>query len=103
MNSNSTTITYEKVKQDANTIKECSTVMKNIFDDFGKAMSLVGADDVFAGNASEKLSERFNTLKTRFEGYTKNVEKFSNMITSAAESTERTEASIAHNVEDLMQ
>ena len=101
MNSNSTIITYEKVRQDANTIKECSTVMKNIFDDFGKSMSYVGADDVFAGNASESLGQRFNSLKGRFDAYTRAEETFANMISGAAASAERTEQSIAQDTENL--
>ena len=97
----STLITYEKVRQDANIIKECSKVMRNIFDDFNSTMNQVGADDVFLGNASETLKSSFNSLKGRFDSYTATIEKFSNMIASAAQSTEQTEKNIAAAAEDL--
>lgn len=97
----STVITYEKVKQDASTIKECASVMRNIFDDFNATMNQVGADDVFLGNASEALKSSFNALRNRFDSYTSTIERFSNMISQAASSTEQTERSIASAADNL--
>lgn len=97
----STVITYEKVRQDANTIKECANIMRNIFDDFNSTINQVGADDVFLGNASEALKSSFNSLKGRFDSYTSTIERFSNMISSAAATTEQTEKTIAAAAEDL--
>lgn len=97
----STTITYEKVKQDANIIRECSNVMRNIFEDFSATMKVIGADDVFAGNASDALRTRFASLKGRFDSYTNTVERFSNMILSAATATEQTEKTISQDIDSL--
>lgn len=96
-----TIITYERVRANANTIRECSTKMRNIFDDFNQAMNQVGSDDVFMGQASEALKSRFNALKGRFESYTAKVNQFANMISSAAEQTESTEKSIAGDADTL--
>jgi len=98
---NNTTITYEKVRQDANVIRNCATVMRNIFEDFGTSMNAVGADDVFAGNASESLGSRFASLKTKFDSYVQTVETFASMITSAASATEATEQAIKSETDSL--
>ena len=96
-----TKITYEKVKQDAQNIRENANIMKRIFEDFTKTMNEVGGQDVFEGQASESLSSSFATLKGKFDAYTQAVERFSNMISSAATSTEQTEKSIAQDASNL--
>lgn len=96
-----TKITYEKVKQDATNIKENANTMKRILDDFNKTMNEVGSDDVFEGHASDSLSSSFATLKSKFDSYTQAVERFSNLISSAATATEQTEKSIATDAENL--
>ena len=96
-----TTITYEKVRSDANTIKECSSTMKNIFDDFGTSMNKVGAEDVFAGDASESLGQRFNSLKGKFDNYVRLVNDFANMILGASEATAATEQALAAEADKL--
>lgn len=100
MNQN-TNITYERVRQDAASIQESANVMKRIFEDFTKTMIEVGAEDVFEGQASDSLSSSFATLKSKFDSYTQAVEKFSNMISSAATATEQTEKSIAGDANNL--
>ena len=97
----STIITYEKVKQDAQNIKENANTMKRIFDDFNKSMNEVGGEDVFEGQASDSLTASFTTLKSKFDAYTNAVERFSNMILSAATATEQTEKSIANDASNL--
>ena len=67
MDGQSTNITYERVRSGANTISECAKSMQNIFSDFGASMKRVGAEDVFVGDASESLGNRFNSLKTTFD------------------------------------
>ena len=101
MDGTSTTITYEKVRSDANTIKECSSTMKNIYEEFGTSMNKVGADDVFAGDASESLGQRFTSLKGKFDSYVKLVNDFANMILSASEATAATEQALASEAENL--
>lgn len=98
----STIITYDQVVQAADTIKNCSSTMKGIFDDFISTMNMVLQDDVFAGNASDSLSTKFTTLKNRFDSYTRTVERFSELISSAATSTEATEKGIQAAAEDLV-
>ena len=94
MNETSTSITYERVRSGANTIKECANTMRGIFEDFGASINRVGADDAFVGDASETLGARFNSLKTNFDTYVNMVETFSNSILGAAEATERTDKQI---------
>lgn len=98
---NNTLITYEQARQDANTLKECSTKMRNIFEEFEKIMNETSNEDVFAGNASQSLSSRFNALKGRFDSFTRTVETFSNMVSSATASAEQTERSIAEDADSL--
>ena len=98
---NSTIITYEKVRDDANVIMECANVMKTIFEDFGASMVSVGAEDVFVGNASESLGQRFASLKTKFDSYTQMVESFSRQILSASSNTEQTEQRLAADADNL--
>lgn len=96
-----TKITYEKVKQDAQNIRENANTMKRIFEDFNKSMNEVGGEDVFAGQASDALSSNFAQLKSKFDAYTNAVERFSNMISSAATATEQTEKSISQDTSNL--
>ena len=101
MPENSTSITYEKVRSDANTIKECSSTMNNIFEDFGSSMNRVGAGDVFAGDASESLGSRFNSLKSKFDTYVRLVNDFADSILSASEQTAATEQALASEADNL--
>lgn len=102
MNETGTAITYERVRTDANTIKECASVMSGIFEEFGKSMNRVGAEDVYAGDASETLGQRFNTLKGKFDTYVKLVNEFADTILSASEQTAATERELAAQADSLM-
>lgn len=102
MNDNNTNITYERVRANASTIRECANKMKNIFNDFSQTMNQVGSDDVFMGQASEAIKGRFNSLKGRFDSYTAKVEQFAAMISSAADQTQATEQSIARDADNLI-
>ena len=97
----STNITYERVRSDANTIKECSGTMRNIFDDFGSSMNRVGAENVFYGDASQSLGSRFNSLKGKFDSYVNLVNQFADTILSASEQTSATEQSLASQADSL--
>ena len=97
----STQITYERVRSDANTVRECANTMQNIFDAFEGTMRKVGSSDVFVGDASESLEARFAKLKTRFNDYVKLVDQFSTMILSAASATEQTEKTLANDTNSL--
>ena len=101
MDGTSTTITYEQVRTDASTIQECAQTMQNIFESFGTSIKNVGAEDVYVGDAAESLGQRFNSLKTKFDSYVKLVNDFANMILGAAESTEKTEATLAQEADTL--
>ncbi len=101
MNNAGTTITYERVRDDANKLKECARIMNGIFEDFGSSMNRVGAEDVYAGDASETLGQKFNTLKTKFDSYIRLVNEFAGMITSASEQTEQTERELAAQADEL--
>ena len=101
MDTNNTSITYALVESGARTIQECSKTMMNIFDSFNASMTKVGADDVFAGDASETLGNRYNQLKTKFDNYIKLVDEFSAMLLGAAEATAQTEKRLASEAERL--
>ena len=101
MNESSTTITYERVRTDANTIKECASVMSKIFEEFGTSMNRVGAEDVYAGDASETLGQKFASLKGKFDSYIKLVNQFADTITSASSATAATEQALANQAENL--
>lgn len=98
----STTITYDKVREEASEIRECSRNMEVVFDNFINIMRAVGADDVFAGNASESLTSKFLQLKNKLHIFTDTVEDFSASIFSAADSTEATENSIAADIDAFL-
>lgn len=101
MNGESTNITFAQVQSGAKTIQDCAKTMQNIFDSFNSSMKRVGADDVFAGDASETLGNRYNQLKTKFDNYVKLVEEFSAMLTGAAEATAQTDKKLASDAERL--
>lgn len=101
MNGQSTSITYAQVESGARTIQDCSKTMLNIFESFNSSMKRVGADDVFAGDASETLGTRYNTLKGKFDNYVKLVEEFSTMLLGASEQTKQTEQKLTSQAEQL--
>lgn len=97
----STSITYERVRSDANTIKDCSVEMRGIFDNFEGTMKTVGAPENFLGEGNDSLQEKFAKLRTKFDDYVQLVEEFSNMILTASEMTEQTERNIANDADTL--
>ena len=101
MNEQSTNIAYAQVESGARTIQECSKTMLNIFDSFNASMNKVGADDVFAGDASETLGSRYSKLKTKFDNYVKLVDEFAAMLLGASEQTKQTEQKLASQAEQL--
>lgn len=101
MDNGSTSITYEETRSDANTVRDCSREMDNIFHDFEATMKRVGGDDAFVGDANESLQGRFTRLKTRFDAYVRTVEEFYQLIMSASESEERTEQNLSKEAETL--
>ena len=96
-----TAITYERVRLDAKTIKECASVMRGIFDDFGNSMNRIGAQDVYEGDAGETLGQKFNTLKGKFDSYIKLVNEFADTITGASEQTAATERELSAEADNL--
>ncbi|MCI5678124.1 MAG: WXG100 family type VII secretion target [Acholeplasma sp.] len=97
-----TFIDYSAVAASANTIRECSTTMKGIFDDFENKIKQATSDGVFEGQASEAFKERYNAFKTRFDSFTTAVEEFANLISTAKESTEETEQQTANLADKLV-
>lgn len=101
MNTDSTTITYEKTRNDAKTVAECAREMDRIFQEFEDTMKQVGGEEVFVGDANESLQNRFSKLKQRFPEFVKTVLQFSELITGAAESEEKTEAKLSQAADAL--
>ena len=97
----STRIKYEKVEEAVDNIKKDSKSMDDIFGDFRKSMDNIYQDDVFEGNASESLHDKFDELKTKFDSYVDLVNEFSETINKAKTSTEDTEKRIQQKAEDL--
>lgn len=98
---NSTNITYERVRENANSIMENSKKMNTIFEEFNSIMNNIGQEDVFQGVASEAQKAKFNSLKGKFDDYTAKVQQFSAMISHAASQTEATEKSIQKVADEL--
>ena len=101
MNETGTAITYERVRSDAKVIKSCASTMNKIFEDFGSSMNRVGADDVYAGDASETLGQRFASLKGKFDSYIRLVNEFADTILGATEQTAATERELSAQAENL--
>ena len=101
MQENSTSITYDRVESDANTITECASTMNNIFSDFEAAMNRLGGGDALVGDAGESLFSRFNNLKTKFDEYITLVNDFADLIRSASQKTAATEQALASQADEL--
>ena len=99
---NVTDIKYEEVKNKVEQIKSCSNTMENLFNDFKGIMSMIYQDDVFQGNASMSLQEKFAELQKKFDGYVELVNAFATTIDKARMATEATEASIRQDAENLL-
>ena len=98
---NNTTISYERVKENANTIRNCSKTMSKIFDDVENTMKSLNSNDALVGRAGDALLAKFNSLRGRFSSYTNAVERFSNLIYHAESETERTEREIERASDEL--
>ena len=101
MNENSTTITYEKVRSNAATMKNCSEEMGNVFNAFEESVNRVGTPEAFEGEGNEAFQNKFRSLKSHFDEYTRLVNEFSNMMMTASEEEEKTEKAIASKAETL--
>ena len=98
---NNTTISYERVKENANTIKNCATNMSRIFDDVENAMKSLNSNEALVGRAGDALLAKFNSLRGKFSSYTNAVERFANLIYNAESETERTEREIEKTTDEL--
>ena len=96
-----TDVEKENVKVAAEHIQSCAGVMKNIFNDLISTVNTVSADDVFYGQASSTAAANFASIKSTFDNYTANVERFSNMLLSAVESIEQTDRNLANSANNL--
>ena len=98
---NDTTITYERVEAEAETIRGCSANMKSIFDDFSSTRNNIFSSGMFEGQASQTFNNEYNDLRGRFDSYTSLVEQFASSISSANQDVRATEQSIAKDAEAL--
>ena len=94
-----TKITYEQVQKAAEEVKTNASTMNGIFDNFTSIMNELVAADVFAGIASDTLTDKF--AKTRLNNYVSKVEEFSGKINKAADTTEETERKIQQQASEL--
>lgn len=102
MDNNNTSIKYAEVKNGINVLKnETLPKMRNIFSDFGSSIKRVGAEDVFAGDASESLKTRFNELSNKFKLFEDLVMKFANEFETASEATAQTEQKLSQDAGTL--
>ena len=99
---NNTTISYEKVKENAGTIKNCSTTMSKIFDDVESTMKSLNSNNALVGHAGDAFLAKFNSLRGRFSSYTDAVNRFANLIYNAESETERTEREIESASDELV-
>lgn len=97
----STNITFSNVRDKAATIKNCSATMDNMFTEFGNLVRDLIGKGAFVGSAADTFEDKFNTLKGRFDSYIRTVDEFSNIISSAASSTEDTQKALESAAQDL--
>ena len=100
-NNVSTNITFSSVRDKAATIKSCSVTMDNMFTEFGNLVRDLIGKGAFVGSAADAFEDKFNTLKGRFDSYIRTVDEFSNIISSAASSTEETQKALESATQDL--
>ena len=101
MNENATNITYEKVTKSVDTINDCSSRMKNIFEDFNTTIREVLKDENFSGEASTVFENRYKVLSEKFDSYTNAVKRFAALLQNAGERTKATESNISEEAENL--
>lgn len=97
----STNITFSNVRDNAATIRGCSSAMANMFDEFGNSVKELIVKGAFVGSAADTFEDKFNSLKNKFDSYTRVVEEFAAMISSAANSTEATQKALESQAGDL--
>lgn len=96
-----TKITYEQVQKAAEDVKTNASTMNGIFDKFTSIMNELVAADVFAGIASDTLTDKFAKIKTRLNTYVAKVEEFSGKISKAGDTTEETERKIQQQAAEI--
>jgi uncharacterized protein YukE len=97
----STIIDYQGARAAAEEIYNMSKTMEAIFDSFGDQMKTVGADDVYQGNASETLGQRFSSLKQKFVSYQELIKNFADTFRAATDQTESMENRLDSKAQDL--
>ena len=97
-----TKIDHGQVREQTAIIRDVRARMQNVLDDFEASMQRVGADDVFAGDASETLGEQFARLKAKFEKFTTATEDFAQNFDQANEKTEATDQAIRNQAEQTL-
>ena len=100
-NNVSTNITFISVRDKASNIKNCSTSMDYLFNEFGNLVRDLIGKGAFVGSAADAFEDKFNTLKGKFDSYIRTVDEFSNTISSAANATEATQKSLESAAQDL--
>ena len=100
-NNVSTNITFSSVRDKAATVKNCSTTMDSLLNEFGNLVRDLIGKGAFVGSAADAFEDKFNTLKGRFDSYIRTVDEFSNIISSAASSTEATQKTLESAAQDL--
>lgn len=101
MNNGSTSITYERAKQDAQTIEECRKTMQNIFDDVNRTMLQATNENDAQGKVADTLKTQFQSLHGTFQSYTSKIEQLHNLLLeniAATEATEQKQAAEASNL-----
>ena len=95
-------IDHQRVKDQTAIIRDAKAKMQNVLDDFESSMKRVGADDVFAGGASETFGEQFNRLKAKFEKFTTAAEDFAANYDQASEKTQETDSNLQKEAEESL-
>ena len=99
----STQITYEEVRADANIIQDKCNQMKSMFDEFTSIIKVVLSEDAFIGSAQQALEQKYNKLKPKFDEYVNLVNDFVSVINTSADIEEATEKELASDTEGIME
>ena len=94
-------ISYEQVRSGVQELNDCANKMQQIFEEVAGSVNMMTAEDTFAGQASNALSNEFQPFKAKFADYISAVRRFSALFTAAANALEANEQNISNQAGQL--
>lgn len=88
-----TYIDYEATRANAASIVQSASSMENILNEFSTTVNRLVSTD-FKGTASDNVATRFAALRSTFNDYVRDVNRFAQTINAAVDANEQTEKNI---------